>query len=184
MGDVIDLLQGRRHIAAKRGFSAWYRRFGRDFDELTSPKDLSDAVLFQLIQGDDVNGGAIKDFVLGVLNPGTEDRQRQENSAAMMAVMDVILFVLDQLRFEAMRRLGWVSENPLTTTSLLTMVEDFQTKYAATRHQTPALAPAHPLHQAYLETFEADRGSFIRKLTPEVLTAFEQRVRRQSPPEV
>jgi len=181
LGELIDLRQGRRQVAARRGFSTWNQRFGQAFNERTSPGDLPDTVLLQLIQRDQA-GGAIDRLVLGILGSDRQSLSHEVDPAARMAVLDITLFVLDQLRFEAMRRLGWVVEPPLTATPLLGMVEDFQSRYAAVRHRTPALAADHPGYRDYLQTFEADRGAFIRRLTPQAMEAFEQRVHQEIPP--
>jgi hypothetical protein len=92
-----------------------------------------------------------------------------------MAVMDIALFMLDQLRFEALNRLGWIEDYPTLHIPLVELVEKFADRFAAIQHETPALSPQHPAFKTYQETYEGDRGRFIRKLIPDMIQAFKER---------
>lgn len=86
--------------------------------------------------------------------------------------MDIALFLLDQLRFQAMRRLEWVDDSPLFHIPIVDLIMDFPGKYVSMQHWTPPLASTHPSYVDYMETFEADRGSFVRRLIPQALEQF------------
>lgn len=179
MGDIIDLAKGRKHLAAKKGFRNWNRRFREDLDEYSTPGDLRDATLYRLIKGEHETGEAVEQFVIGVQLSKCDAPVAELNAAVRMEVMDATLFVLDQLRFEAMRRLGWLEESPLSDVPLVDMVLDFASKYSSSRHQTPAMAEDHPKYGEYISTFEGDRGAFIRRLIPEMIEAFGKRSDQQ-----
>ncbi len=179
MGELIDFQQGRKHLLALKGFQHWRRRYGGCYGEATTVKDLPDDVLYHLIQGENANGGAIEELVWGVLEARATQRGEPE-PGSRMASMDITLFVLDQLRFEAMRRLGWITQHPLADVPLIEMIDLFAERYAATQHWTPPLAESHPRYADYCAAFEGDRDVFLRRMIPELIETFEERVKAKS----
>lgn len=172
VAEVLDLQKQRRRLAAKRGFKSWKRRFPDSFDDATTLKDLEEKTLKALIQGGEGSSMPLYDLVLGVLNLGAGARFYSLEGPDKMMVMDVTLFLLDQLRFEAMRRLGWVEDYPARCMPMLDLIEQFVPLYSQTRHQSPPLSPSHPRYDEYRQTFEGDRSAFIRKLIPEAIQIF------------
>jgi hypothetical protein len=162
----------RRLMAAQRGFRHWRSRFSETFHENTSPADLSDRTLRSLIQPGEETMGIIYEFVSEVKGLGPENRFHLLEAPDKMAVMDIALFILDQFRFECMRRLGWVELYPTCHTPLVDLIEQFPEGFAHLKHHTPSLAPTHPRYGEYEATFEDDRGVFIRRLIPQALEAF------------
>lgn len=168
----------RQYLAAKRGFEGWSRRFSESFEENTCLQDLSDSTLAKLIQPGEEASMAIYEFVMGVQGLGTGTRFHFLENPDKMALMDVTLFFLDQLRFEAMRRLGWVEESSATRIPLVELVVEFPTRFMLDKHRTPNISPAHPQYGKYLETFEGDRAAFIRRLIPEALEIFREKLEK------
>ncbi len=176
MTEVLDMDEQRRRIAAKKGFQAWTKRFSEPFDEKTCIGDFSDAVLASLIRGGEESSMPLYELILGVMGLGAGPKFYYLENQEMMAVMDIALFLLDQCRFEAMRRLGWVEESISHQIPLVDLVRKFPDYYSRQRHQTPRLCSDHPRHQEYQNTFEADRGPFIRRLIPDAIEAFQSRL--------
>lgn len=176
MSKILNLEKEKRSLAAKRGFHSWLDRFAEPLDESIGLQDLSDSTLCTLIQPGSDSSMIIYEFIMGVKGLGKGPRFHFLENQHKMAIMDITLFLLDQLRFEAMRRLGWIDAYPTMTTPLVDMVVQFDSRFAADRHQTPSLSPTHPRYEEYRDTFEGDRASFIRRLIPEALQAFETRV--------
>jgi hypothetical protein len=166
----------RQYLTAKRGFDGWSRRFSEAYDQHTRLEDLSDSTLAQLIQPGEESSMAINEFIMGVQGLGPGLRFHFLENLDKMALMDITLFLLDQLRFEAMRRLGWVVESPISKIRLVDLVAEFPTRFSRDKHLTPPLAPDHPQYQNYQNTFEGDRAAFIRRLIPEALEAFRKRI--------
>jgi len=162
----------RLALAARRGFRRWQAFCDESLPPDASPRDLSDAVLGKLIQPGDEIQGIIYEFVKEVKGLESGKEFHQLTSPEKMEVMDAGLFLVDQLRFEAMYRLGWVKELPTLKVPLAKLVARFPDEYGKLKHSTPELAPDHPLYPRYRETFEGDRGGFVRKLVPGVLEAF------------
>lgn len=177
MAKILDMNEKRQHLTAKRGFDGWNRRFCEPFDENTRLVDLGDETLAKLIQPGEDSSMAIYEFIMGVQGLGTGTRFHFLENLDKMALMDITLFFLDQLRFEAMRRLGWVEESRTSRIPLVDLVTQFQTRFSADRHKTPALSPSHPRYEQYQQTFEGDRAAFIRRLTPEALEIFKEKIK-------
>jgi hypothetical protein len=166
-------MQGkRREMAARKGFEAWRRRFSESFDENTCLHNLSDSTLAVLIQGGEEGSMPLYELILGVKGMGMGPRFYFMENMDKMAIMDISLFLLDQFRFEAMRRLGWVEDCPSRSIPLVDLVDEFSTRFLELHHQSPGLAPSHPRFPEYQAAFAGDRTSFVRRLIPEMLEVF------------
>ncbi len=178
MGELIELDQRRRALMAKKGFDGWKRRFPDNFSEDTRIEDLSDATLGALVQPGEESGSVINEFVMGVKGLGHAAQFHSLGPVEKMALTDISIFVLDQLRFECMRRLRWIETYPGRDAPLLDLVEQFFNDFSCYKNETPPLAPSHSRYTEFLGLFEGDRGAFVRKLIPEAIDIFKKRVRR------
>jgi hypothetical protein len=169
---VIDILKGKSRLIAKRCFQNWERRFLERFDENTRIEDLTNATLTKLIKGGEEDSLPIYDLVMGVLGLGNGARFYYLDPKEKIIVMDISLFLLDQFRFCAMHRLGWVEDFPTFHIPLIDLVQQYDERHAPMKHHSPALAPIHPGYSDYLSAFVGDRGPFIRKLVPAALEEF------------
>lgn len=169
MAKIVDLMGEKRRIAAKRGFAGWITRFEEHFDETTRPMDLSKPTLARLIRGDDPATAALHELVMAFRGLGPAPRFHYLETPDRMFVTDITLFLLDQFRFEAMNRLGWIETPFSSDIPILDLVEEFPKRFAPIRNQTPALASSHPRFIEYEETFATDRPGFVRRLIPEIL---------------
>lgn len=175
MGKLLDLEEERRHLVAKKGFESWTRRFSESFGANTAMGDISDRTLSALIQSGEESAMPLYDLIMGILGLGKGPRFYSLEARQIMLVTDITLFLLDQLRFEAMRRLGWIEDSPTFHIPLLDIVQQFKSRFSAIKHETPPLAKNHRYFKEYEETFEGDRGGFVRKLIPEVIKIFQER---------
>jgi hypothetical protein len=178
LAEVIELDKARRHLTAKRGFQSWSRDFGEGFDEQTRLQDLSDTTLGSLIQAGDRTTETIHDLIMGVKGLGRGSQFHALDNSQKMAIMDIAIFLLDQLRFECLRRLEWVTGYDTMDTPLMDLVAQFSTSFAAAQNRTPALASSHPLYEEYLKEHDLDRSAFLRRLIPAALEAFQERLQR------
>jgi hypothetical protein len=177
LAEVIKMAEARRQLSARRGFQSWTQRYGELFDASTCLGDLSDATLGALIEAGEQTSLAIHDLVMGVKNLGSGARFHSLDTSQKMAIMDVAIFLLDQLRFECMRRLEWIEGHATMNVPLVDLISNFQSAFAATKNQTPVLSPSHPRYPEYLHEFEMDRGAFLRRLIPEAIETFQQRLK-------
>ncbi len=175
MAEILEFDQQRRRLAAKRGFAAWTKRFSELFDENTSLEDLSDSTLGALIQGGEDSSMLLYEVIMGIMRLGRGAKFHDLESGEKLTVTDITLFLLDQARFEAMRRLGWVENSPVSRVPIPDLIEQFSTIYSAMKNYTPELHPSHPRYREYQEVFEGDRPVFVRKLLPDALESFRKR---------
>ena len=174
MATILDLQQQRRRLIAKRGFETWTRRFSDSFDEQSCVIDLSDTALRTLIQNEEGSSALLNGLIMGFLGHGKGARFFDLESRVRLEKMDISLFLLDQLRFEVMRRLDWVEPSPFCFVPLLDLVERFSTVYSGMKNQTPELLESHPRYPEYRQAFEGDRGVFVRRLIPDAIQAFQE----------
>jgi hypothetical protein len=174
LAEILDFEQQRRRLAARRGFAAWSRCFPETFDDLTPVETLSDTTLRRLIQGGDDSSMLLYELIMGIMRLGKGAKFHDLESHVKLEIMDITIFLLDQLRFEVMRRLGWVEPSPFVGVPIIHLVEDFTATYAPMKNHTPSLLRSHPRYHEYLEIFEGDRPVFIRKLVPQALELFQE----------
>jgi hypothetical protein len=179
LAEVIQLETMRRQLAAKRGFHYWSRRFGEVFAENTRLQDLSDATLGKLVQAGEQTTQALNELIMGVKNIGSDSQPHRLNNAQKMAIMDMAIFLIDQIRFECMRRLGWIESYETINASLVDIISNFADWHRSGQAYTPALAPDHPRYEQYLKEFGTDRMAFVRRLIPEAIETFQQRFLEQ-----
>jgi hypothetical protein len=177
--EIVDFQSKKRQMAAKRGFKSWTSRFSERFDENTRFRDVSDHVLSTLIKGGEVSSLPVYDLVMGIQGLGSGFRFHDLEVSQKMVVMDVAIFLLDQFRFEAMRRLGWLEDDPLLDVPIFDAVEQYATRFAPTRHQAPRLAASHPRFPEYETAFGSDRHAVVRRLIPEAIEIYEQKVGKE-----
>ncbi len=175
MGKVLQMEGQKRHLAAKRGYESWNRRFSQAFDTETTPADLTDGVLGALIEGTEESSMALYELIMGFLGLGKGPRFYSLESADIITVTDITLFLLDQLRFEAMRRLRWIDDWSTLHVPLLDLVREFSTRFSPSRHETPPLSTDHPLFNQYQKAYEGDRDLYVRRLIPEAIKLFEEK---------
>ena len=86
-----------------------------------------------------------------------------------MAVIDRYLFLLDRIRFEYMKRLGWLQVYPGEEFPLVELILHFDKLAPGQQAKTPGLSPDHPAYDNFCNMNVFEREEFIRKLIPKVL---------------
>jgi len=175
VAEVLVMKEQKRYLLGKRAYESWKKRFSESFDADTRPRDLSDTTLSALIEGSEEASMPLYELIMGVLGLGKGPRFYSLETSEIMLVTDITLFLLDQLRFEALRRLGWIDDWHTVHIPLLDLVEQFSTTFSNLKRGTPRLSSRHPRFQEYLTIFEADQGPFIRRLIPQAVKLFQER---------
>ncbi len=175
MSEIVDFMSKKRQMAARKGFQSWGSRFSESFDENTRFRDVSDKTLCTLIKGGEISSQPVYDLVMGFQGLGAGSGFHDLEVPDKMEVMDIVIFLLDQFRFEAMRRLGWVEDEPILHMSLVEAIEQFSSHFAADRHRTPMLSVSHPRFEEFSQAFENDRYAVVRRLIPEAIEIYEQK---------
>jgi hypothetical protein len=176
MTKVVDLHDYRTRLVEQRAFGPWQKRFGEAYDANSRLSDLSDKTLFFLAQPGESSSTAYYEMIMGVLDLGPATKFNYLASEQQMRVVDIHLFLADQMRFELMHRLEWLETPPCQNISMVEMVQSYAQIRSACKDKPPALAPTHPGYTAYQELAARDKEVFIRQLLREALEKFEKRI--------
>ena len=93
-----------------------------------------------------------------------------------MRVVDIHLFLADQVRFEVMRRLKWLVHLPCKNYNLVEMVQDFDKIKTACKSSPPELVASHPDNTSYQQLGTGDKEVFIRRMLRDAIEAFKDRL--------
>jgi hypothetical protein len=178
MTKVVDLHDYRTKAVEQRAFGPWQKRFGETYDAKTHLPDLSDKTLYFLAQPGEDSSLAYYEMIMGVLDFGPATKFNYLASEKQMQVVDIHLFLADQMRFEMMRRLKWLEALPCQNDSFVKMVQDFERVKTTCREKPPELSPSHPGHVAYQKLATKDKEVFIRQMLREALEEFQKRLKK------
>jgi hypothetical protein len=176
MGTLVDLGAYRQKMALQRVFGAWHRRFKEKYALECHLADISNATLFHLAQPGDQSAQAYYELIIGTLDLSTGADFYQLSKTDQMTVVDIHLFLADQVRLELMRRLEWVEQYVCASQPLIQLIMEFETNKQLAKTNPPVLMPSHPEHHHYQQLTHLDREAFIRRLLPEALEAFKKYV--------
>jgi hypothetical protein len=173
MTNVVNLHAYRTRALEKRAFGPWRKRFGEFYSQITRLADLSSKTLYFLAHPGEENTVALYEFIMGVLDFGTAAKFYYLEKKKQMKVMDIHLFLADQVRFEMMRRLGWIGSFSCTRYSLLEMVQLFERIQTLCKSNQPELDKSHPDFISYSKLTSADQDVYIRRMLPEALDTYK-----------
>ena len=176
MTKVVDLEKYRIKSVEQRGFGPWQKRFGETFDSATRLEDLSDKTLYYLAQPGEPSSVAYYEVIMGVLGLGPAIKFHYLDNREQMLVVDLHLFLADQVRFEMMRRLNWVTGFEGIRYSILEMVHEFSKVKENCRANPPELAGSSSDYTEYNQLTTIDKEVFIRRMLQEALDAFKKRL--------
>jgi hypothetical protein len=166
---VISLAEGRLLMAAKRGFRNWESRFKEPFDLNTRLPHISIRTLSYLAQGKDKGTFYLYDLIMNLHDLGSGFEFNELSPKEKMRIIDQYLFLLDQIRFECMKRLGWLESYPGEQFTLVELISQFEKLAPSIQAEVPVLSPNHAAHAQYTAMNTYEKESIIRKLIPEAL---------------
>jgi len=176
MSELLDLTAYRSKVVEQRAFGSWRKRFGESYGAETRLADLSDRTLYFLAKPGEETAFAYYELIMGILGLGEAPKFYYLDEKDQLRVMDVHLFLADQVRFELMRRLGWLTSLPGENVTLLEMVQAFETTQAEARQKPAALSNTHPEYNAYNKLINAEKQVFIRRRLLKALEEFRARL--------
>jgi hypothetical protein len=174
MAQIVRLSEYRLQSRAQAGFRSWRRGFKQDFSADTRLNDLSPEVLCQLAEPVEESSLYFYSLILGLLGYGENAVFESLDNATQIQVVDIHLFLSDQIRFEMMRRMGWLSRFSATQYQLLNMVLAFDHIRALCHQDPPQLSTTHPGYEEYKSLIRQDQQVFIRRLLPSCLERFKR----------
>ncbi len=175
MADIISIQDYRLQQIEQKGFGPWRKRFGESFHRNTCLADISDDTLLRLAQPGESQALPYYELIMGVLNWGNPVKFYYLDDTERMRVIDIHLFLADQVRFEMMKRLGWVETFAGEGRPLIEFILAFERMRTICMNQPPTLSALHPRYPEYCNLVKYDRQVFIRRLLPEALDQFQQR---------
>ena len=181
MAQVIDLARFRAKVAADAGFRTWLARFKEEFGPETRLGNLSAHTLLYLATPGEENLYVYFDLVMGARGLGASLRFKVDDidNATKLKILDAAFALVDRVRFEVMRRLGWVDAVPGGEMPLIGLVQQAWRQGGAFARQVPRLSPGHPDYPAYSKLGPMDQAVFLRRLIPRAVEEFRQRLQRQ-----
>jgi hypothetical protein len=169
MKDVVDLEKARLVLAAKKAYRNWASKLGESFSSETKLSHLSLSSLVFLAQGKEKSPFYLYDLIMNLLNLGSGFEFNELHSKQKMAVVDRYLFLLDRIRFEYMKRLGWLERYPGEDFTLVDFVIRFEELAPGLQTKTPLLSRNHPDYEKFSKMGAFEKEEFIRKLIPKAL---------------
>lgn len=173
MAGAIDLNEARKDIAVRKGFRNWKTHFGEDFGLHTMLTDISTRSLMMLAEGRDNSTFYLLDLIMSLQNLGSGFEFNELPPKEKMRVMDSYLFLLDRIRYEWMKRLGWLDEYPGEGLSLVELVLSSEELAPRLQARTPLLSRQHPQFGEYFGMNGFQKEELVRKLIPLALKAIQ-----------
>lgn len=170
MSRVVSLENGRLSLVAKKGFRNWESKFKEQFGIETRLSQISITTLSFLAQGKEKGTFYLYDLIMNIDNLGSGFEFNELSPKRKMVVMDKYLFLLDRIRFECMKRLGWLENYPGDEFTLVELIAQFEKLAPSLQAKIPSLSKNHSGYENFsgLNTF--DKESYVRKLIPKALT--------------
>ncbi len=184
MAQIISLEFLKKHKAAKRGFREWQRRFKTMpiLDEHSLWSDLPDELILFLAEDDEGGRQIIHDFLMGGLGLGNGYEFESLPSEKLIPLLDVYFILIDLVRFECMRRLGWIYEIPLADKPIIELLLDYKQGSLPPLTEIPELTTSHPDYPEYAQLNEMEKGTFARRTIPTAVTQFAAKVKSNGTP--
>ncbi|MBF0527404.1 MAG: hypothetical protein HQK56_20165 [Deltaproteobacteria bacterium] len=91
--------------------------------------------------------------------------------------MDVHLFILDQIRFECMRRLDWITGFAGEQYPLVTLVLECDSIKPGFQPFFPDLKSTHPKYEDFMRLGKMDGESVLRREIPRAIETFLARLK-------
>ena len=169
MSQVIDLEEGRLLRATRRGYRNWISRFKENFGIETKLSQISLGTLSYIAQGEEKGTFYLYDLILNIRGMGSGFDFDGLGPKEKMEVIDQYIFLLDRIRFECMKRLGWLESYPGEDFTLVELITRFNILSPGLQARVPRLSRSFPGYEMYSALNTFDRETFIRKLIPKVI---------------
>ena len=176
MTKIVDLQTYRIKAIEQKGFGPWQKRFGEPFDSTTRLEDISDKTLYFLAQPGEPSSAAYYEVIMGVLDLGNATKFHYLADTDQMRVVDLHLFLADQVRFEMMRRLKWITDFEGKKYSILEMVQAYDKVKENCRLNPPQLSASDANYAEYNKLTTGDKEVFIRRMLQKALEDFNTKL--------
>ena len=173
MAKIIPIDSYREIQALRAGYSHWRLKFNESFDVHTGLSELRPATLCRLAEPGDESSAALYGLIIGFLGYGQSITFELLDSKIQSHVLDIHLFLADQIRFEIMFRLGWLDFFIGNQFSIFEMVRKYERIKKTCQEHPPQLSKEHPDYGDYRFLIDRDKQVFIRRMLSSALSAFK-----------
>ena len=125
MTEIVDLKLARLEKRARLGYRNWVSRFGENFELSTRLSQISDKTLIFLARGKENSPFYLHDLIMHLQDLGSGFEFNDLDMKDKMSVMDRHIFLLDRIRFEYMKRLGWLESYPGQEFTIIDLIKKF-----------------------------------------------------------
>lgn len=173
MAEIISLAEYKAQTALRAVARYWRSLFQEPFDAKYHLSDLRPKTLCFLAEPGDESTVALYSLIIGL--SGFDDTTTFESldSGMQSHILDIHLFLSDQIRFEMMFRMGWLDRFVGNRYPLIQMVTGFKHIQKVCHDQPPSLAKEHPDYDIFAGLFKLDQQVFIRRMMLPALEAFK-----------
>jgi hypothetical protein len=171
--EVVEIQKARLAMAARKGYRNWKTQFREDFGLDTRLSDLSTKTLVSLAHGKDRSTFYLLDLIMNLENRGSGFEFSEIDPKEKIAVLDRYLFLLDRIRFEYMKRLGWLENYPGEEYTLVDLILRFEGLAPRLQANIPTLSRDHSAFEEFRSMNMFEREELIRKLIPKALKHME-----------
>jgi hypothetical protein len=153
--------------------SATGKRVSRDFSAEPRLSDISRKTLSQRALGKDNSTLYLFALIMHLRNLGSGFEFSELSPQDKMSVMDQYLFLLDRIRFEYMKRIGWLEAYPGEESTVVDLVVQYEQIGQRLFRATPLLSRNHAVYAEFCGMNSFEREELIRKLIPKALKEIE-----------
>ncbi len=172
MADIISLDKFKRKSVATKALEYWNKRFPEKLEVDTRFADLTDDTLAFLIQPREESNWATYELIMAMKNLGGKARFFFMDDKEKMIIIELGMFLLDQFRFECLKRLGWIESYPAEEYPILELIDNYDVLADKIRSENPVLSRDHPQYEKFEHATKLDREVIIRRLFPEAMKIF------------
>ncbi len=172
--ELIDLEEKRLGIAVKKAYRNWRYKFKENYNADTRPSDISDAALSFLVQGKGKDVFYLYDLIMNLLGFGSGFKFNELSPRKKMETIDRYLVLLDTVRFECMKRLGWLERYPGDYLTFVELVLDFDSIVSDIRSEKFQLRPDHEDYNRYNNLPLFEKEIFVRNMIPAAIEKFQR----------
>lgn len=173
--EVVNISEVKLRKVIKKAFRNWVHTFGEECNEKTRLSNLSYETIKRLAICRDDTGFYIYDLIMNLLEIGSGMGFYDLEGDSRLKVLDIYLFLLDRIRFEAMKRLKWIVSYPGEDIPIVDMVLKYDEIHRSIERSTPVLSKDHMSYEDYVYASDYDREGIVRRLIPEMIKNFEKK---------
>jgi hypothetical protein len=176
MAKILDINDFQTEKAAHRVGSLWRDRFNEPLSARIRLTDVSDRTLMELALLSRDTASFLYDLILGILDLGPAGGFDALPTSEKMRVLDAHLFLVDQVRWEVLGRVGLVQGYAAEEHPLIDLVLHQARIRASFQPPFPRLKETHPAYPEFVKREKIDGETMIRGFIPTALAAFGARM--------